>query len=233
MALHVCLLLMGFPGGSESKESTCNVGDLGSIPGHGKVLQDSCLENSRWQRSLAGYSPWGSQRAGHDWATKLLISSLKLNKKINVSVLFTIFTYYMHDLGFLTGDWTQAPRQWKNWDLTTGLLGNFHQVVLPEEEKNKKKFQRCVIQEKLSSFIIFLFENTFTEIQFTYHKIYPFKVYKSMTLVHLEYTNITKTWIQNIFITSKRKAYLPLSKPTGNHQSTFYFYRFAYSGHFI
>ena len=24
---------MGFPGGSDSKESTCNVGDLGSIPG--------------------------------------------------------------------------------------------------------------------------------------------------------------------------------------------------------
>ena len=24
---------MGFPGGSDSKESGCNVGDLGSIPG--------------------------------------------------------------------------------------------------------------------------------------------------------------------------------------------------------
>ena len=45
---------MGFPGGSDSKESTCNVGDLGSIPGlgrspgggHGNPLQYSCLENS-------------------------------------------------------------------------------------------------------------------------------------------------------------------------------------------
>ena len=44
---------MGFPGGSDSKESTCNVGDLGSIPGSGKSprgglgnpLQYSCLEN--------------------------------------------------------------------------------------------------------------------------------------------------------------------------------------------
>ena len=43
----------GFPGGSDGKESTCNVGDLGSIPGlgrspgggHGKPLQYSCLEN--------------------------------------------------------------------------------------------------------------------------------------------------------------------------------------------
>ena len=44
----------GFPGGSDSKESACNVGDLGSIPGSGRSpgegngnpLQYSCLENS-------------------------------------------------------------------------------------------------------------------------------------------------------------------------------------------
>ena len=43
----------GFPGGSDDKESTCNVRDLGLIPGlgispgggHGNLLQDSCLEN--------------------------------------------------------------------------------------------------------------------------------------------------------------------------------------------
>ena len=44
---------MGFPGGSDSKESTCIAGDPGSIPGsgrslgegNGKPLQYSCLEN--------------------------------------------------------------------------------------------------------------------------------------------------------------------------------------------
>ena len=44
---------MGFPGGSDSKESACNVEDLGLIPksgrlpgeGNGKPLQYSCLEN--------------------------------------------------------------------------------------------------------------------------------------------------------------------------------------------
>ena len=44
----------GFPGSSDGKESTCNVGDPGSIPGSGKspvegngnLLQYSCLENS-------------------------------------------------------------------------------------------------------------------------------------------------------------------------------------------
>ena len=59
-------VFMGFPGGSDGKESACNVGDLGLIPGlgrsseggHGNPLQDSCLVNSRGQKSLAGYSPW-------------------------------------------------------------------------------------------------------------------------------------------------------------------------------
>ena len=58
---------LGFPGGSGGKESACNVGDLGSIPGlgrspgggHGNPLQYSCLENTRGQRSLVGYSPQG------------------------------------------------------------------------------------------------------------------------------------------------------------------------------
>ena len=53
---------MGFPGGSDSKESTCSVGDLGSTPGlgrspgggHGNPLQYSCLKNPHGQRSLAG-----------------------------------------------------------------------------------------------------------------------------------------------------------------------------------
>ena len=48
------VLYIGFPGGSDGKESACNVGDLGSIPGSGRFpgegngnpLQHSCLENS-------------------------------------------------------------------------------------------------------------------------------------------------------------------------------------------
>ena len=58
---------MGFPGGSEGKESVCNAGDLGweDSPGggHGNPLQYSCLENPHGQRSLAGYSPWGGRES--------------------------------------------------------------------------------------------------------------------------------------------------------------------------
>ena len=53
-----------FPGGSDSKESDCNAGDLGSFPGlerypaegNGNPLQYSCLENSMdrgaWQATV-------------------------------------------------------------------------------------------------------------------------------------------------------------------------------------
>ena len=52
---------------SGGKESACNVGDLGSVPGlgrspgggHGNSLQYYSLENPHGQRSLVGYSPWG------------------------------------------------------------------------------------------------------------------------------------------------------------------------------
>ena len=34
-AFPMCAILLGFPGGSGGKESACNAGDLGSIPGSG------------------------------------------------------------------------------------------------------------------------------------------------------------------------------------------------------
>ena len=56
---------------SNSKESACNAGDLGLIPGSGKSPgeengnppQYSCLENPHGQKSLAGYSPWGCKKS--------------------------------------------------------------------------------------------------------------------------------------------------------------------------
>ena len=58
---------VAYYGGSDSKESSFHVGDLGSVPGlrrspgegHGNPLQYSCLENPHGPRSLAGYNPWG------------------------------------------------------------------------------------------------------------------------------------------------------------------------------
>ena len=57
---------VGFLGGSDGKESACNAGGLGSIPGlgrssgegNGNPLQYSCLEKPHGQGVLTGYSPW-------------------------------------------------------------------------------------------------------------------------------------------------------------------------------
>ena len=65
---HICLLSLSlsFPGGSDGKESACNAGDPGSIPGlgrfpgggNGSPLQYSCLENPMdgrtWQATVYG-----------------------------------------------------------------------------------------------------------------------------------------------------------------------------------
>ena len=68
-----------FPGGSESKASVYNTGDLGSFsrlgrfPGEGNSnpLQYSCLENPLDGRAWCRLLSMGSQRVRHDWATSL------------------------------------------------------------------------------------------------------------------------------------------------------------------
>ena len=52
--------LLGFPGGSYNKESTCDVGDLGSIPGLGR----SPGEGTGHSSILAGKIPWTEEPGG-------------------------------------------------------------------------------------------------------------------------------------------------------------------------
>ena len=63
--------IVGFPGGSGGKESACNVGDPGSIPGSGRSprewndnpFQDSCLGNPMDRGAWESYSPWGHKES--------------------------------------------------------------------------------------------------------------------------------------------------------------------------
>ena len=77
----MCLIMVldcfrGFPGGSDGKETACNAGDSGSIPGSGRALggghsnplQYSCLENSM-DRGAWGITVHVPQRDRHYWAT--------------------------------------------------------------------------------------------------------------------------------------------------------------------
>ena len=61
---------MCFPGGSVIKNPPAIVGDVGSIPGLERFLEKEMPGRSHGQKSVAGYSPWGDRRVGHDLASK-------------------------------------------------------------------------------------------------------------------------------------------------------------------
>ena len=66
IALASLVASLGFPGGSDGKESACNAGDTGLIPGSGRspgggngnLLQHSCMENpmdrGAWRATVQG-----------------------------------------------------------------------------------------------------------------------------------------------------------------------------------
>ena len=67
----------GFPGGSDSKESACNAGDLGLIPSQEDPLEKGMVTHFSilaWRIPLTdepgGLQSMGSQRVWHDWANK-------------------------------------------------------------------------------------------------------------------------------------------------------------------
>ena len=69
---NVDTVIEDFPGGSDSKASAYNAGDLGLIPGSGRFpgegngnpLQYSCLEIPWMEELGAGYRPWGHKESG-------------------------------------------------------------------------------------------------------------------------------------------------------------------------
>ena len=64
------LVFIGFPGGSDSKESACNEGDLDSIPGLGRSLEEGMathssvlawripMDRGAWWATIHGVAKW-------------------------------------------------------------------------------------------------------------------------------------------------------------------------------
>ena len=73
----------GVPGGSDGKESACNAGDVGLIPGSGRSPESGMATHAIFlpgafhgQRSLVGYSPWSCKESD---TTEQLTFSLSLS----------------------------------------------------------------------------------------------------------------------------------------------------------
>ena len=98
----------GFPGGSHSKESTCNSGDqinpwVRKIPWRREWQPTPVFfpRKSHGQRSLAGYSPWGYKNVNTTeqltlllWATNTFIFPISSNWKNSVWGIVFINTIY-------------------------------------------------------------------------------------------------------------------------------------------
>ena len=109
--------LVDFPGGSDGKASVYNAGDLGSIPGWGRILgegngnplQYSCLENPTDGRA---WCPWGHKESdtteqlhfhfhrGYENFNKINSNiSVSLSWKLRLYLLFEFLETLHHALG--------------------------------------------------------------------------------------------------------------------------------------
>ena len=102
--------MLCFPGGSEVKASACNAGDLGSIPGVGKIPWRGKWQptpvflpgESHGRRGLVGYSPQGCKKSDtterlHFHFHLLLCFSISEN-----SLLFCHIFVFLPVLGYLS-----------------------------------------------------------------------------------------------------------------------------------
>ena len=92
---HRAPKIMGFPSGSDGKESVCNAEDPGLIPGSGRSPGEGngnilvFLPGKFYgPRSLAGYGPWGTKESDlTEWHTHQRTSILPANKSWFVVVV--------------------------------------------------------------------------------------------------------------------------------------------------
>ena len=71
--MHFLAICMGFPTGSDGKDSACNVGDLGSISGQEDTMEEKMATHSSilawripWIEEPGGLQSMGLQRVGCD-----------------------------------------------------------------------------------------------------------------------------------------------------------------------
>ena len=140
-----------FPGDSAGKESACNAGDLGSIPGLGRSpgegngypLQYSALENSM------DCIVQGVQRVGHDWVT---------------------FTFPFHLFNTLLIQLSVTCSYKQSYSLQVVLIENFIWALRSWKTTEIKKLSHALCFKKQLSQKNHFYTHTHTHPLFTYHK---------------------------------------------------------------
>ena len=83
---------LGFPGGSDGKESACSAGEVGSIPGSGRRKWQPAPaflpREFHRQRNLAGYSSWGRKESDK---TEWLSHTEPISTQVNTPFAHTSF----------------------------------------------------------------------------------------------------------------------------------------------
>ena len=98
--MYSLILSKGFPCVSAGKESACNVGVLGSVPGlggspgggHGNSLLCFFLENPHGGRSLVGYSPCGRKESD---TTELLRTHTHVSDTFSDPIMSSLLVKYI------------------------------------------------------------------------------------------------------------------------------------------
>ena len=111
---NIYIFEMGFPGGSDSKESAYNVGDPGSVPGLGRApgegngypVQHSCLENpmdrKAWRPTVRGvtkshrqitYTHTHTHTHTHTAVSECLVHTLW---NVSLSTFLTLWHVHIH-----------------------------------------------------------------------------------------------------------------------------------------
>ena len=96
------LVFLGFPDGSDGKESSCNAGDLGFIPGSGRSPGEVMVTHSSiltwripWTEEPGRLQSMGSQRVGHDGVTNYMYFK---DFKSHISLLPIVYTLCHFDI---------------------------------------------------------------------------------------------------------------------------------------
>ena len=147
---------LGFPGGSDSAESACSVGDSGSNPeserspgeGNGCPTQHSCLENPM-DKTACQATVHGVTRVGHDWVINTSVQCT-LGDFLGVSLICNPFDNVKYSI-----KWEQL---WRFWELIFSSLQSKYLFLVLNQTENKSSdthvCERKVIVSEWNNFTI-------------------------------------------------------------------------------